>query len=63
MSHYRLVAFFGVFVMNLKYISSNTVLKIQFRSVKCTVVPRMPKNFEQLFIPIQVTQGDYSVQM
>ena len=63
MSHYRLVAFFSVFVMHLKYISSNTVLKIQFRSVKCTVVPRMRQNFEQLFIPIQARQGDYSVQM
>ena len=59
MSHYRLVAFFSVFVMHLKYISSNTVLKIQFRSVKCTVVPRIRQNFEQLFIPIQARQGDY----
>ena len=52
MSHYPLVAFFSAFVMNLKYISSNTVLKIQFRSVKCTAVPRIRTNFEQLFIPI-----------
>ena len=34
-----------------------TVLEFQFRSVKCTVVTRSPKNFEQLFIPIQVMQG------
>ena len=40
-----------------------TVLEVQFRSVKCTIVTRIRKNFEQLFIPIQAIQGDYSVLM
>ena len=30
---------------------------------KCTVVTRMPKNFEQLFIPMHAIPGDYSVSM
>ena len=40
-----------------------TVLEIHFWSVKCTVVTRLRENFEQLFIPIQATQGDYNVLM
>ena len=40
-----------------------TFLEIQFLSVKCTVVTRMRKIFEQHFIPIQAMQGDYSVLM
>ena len=40
-----------------------TVLEIQFRSVKYTAVTRIRKNFEQLLIPIQAIQGDYSVLM
>ena len=40
-----------------------TDLEIQFRSVKCVVVTRLRKNFEQLFIPSQAIQGDYSVFM
>ena len=43
--------------------SQYTVLEIQFRSVKPTIVTTLPKNFEQLFIPIQAIQGDYSVWM
>ena len=39
------------------------VLEIQFRSVKGTVVTRLYKNFEQLFIPTHAKQGDYSVLM
>ena len=40
-----------------------TVLEIQFRFVKCTIVTRIHKNFEQLFISVQVIKGDYSVLM
>ena len=40
-----------------------TDLEIQFQSVKCTVVTRLCKNFEQLFIPSQVIQDDNSVLM
>ena len=36
-----------------------TVLEIQFRFVKYTVVDRLHKNFEQLFISIQAIQRDY----
>ena len=36
-----------------------TVLAIQFRFVKYTVVDRLHKNFEQLFISIQAIQRDY----
>ena len=39
----------------------NTVLEFQFRSVKYMVVTRLHKNFEQLSIPIQAIQGNYSV--
>ena len=31
----------------------------QFPSVNCAVVTRLRKNFEQLFIPSQATQGDW----
>ena len=41
----------------------NTVLEIQFRSVKCTVVTIIRRNFEQLFIPAQDIKGDYRVLM
>ena len=37
------------------------VLEFQFRSVKCTVVTRLSKSFEQLCILIQAIQDDYSV--
>ena len=37
------------------------VLETEFRSVKYTVITKICKNFEQLFIPIQVILGDYSV--
>ena len=40
-----------------------TVLEFQLRSVKCTVVTRLHKNFKQLFIPIQVVQGAHSELM
>ena len=40
-----------------------TDLEIQFQSVKCAVVTRLPKNFEQLFILSEVIQGNYSVLM
>ena len=40
-----------------------TVLEIQFRSVKYMFVTRIPKNFEQLIIPVQAIKGDYSVLM
>ena len=36
---------------------------IQFWFVKCIVITRIRKNFEQLFIPIQAMQGDDSVLM
>ena len=39
------------------------VLGIQFRSVKCTVVTRLRKNFEQFFMPFQVIKDDYSALM
>ena len=42
-------------------VSEYTVLEIQFRSVKYTVVTRIRKNFEQLLIPVQAIQGDYSL--
>ena len=38
-------------------------LEIQFQSVKCAFVTRLRKNVEQLFIPSQEIQGDYSVLM
>ena len=38
-----------------------TVLEIEFWSLKCTVVTRIRKNFDQFFIPIQAKQGDYSL--
>ena len=38
-------------------------LEIQFRSIKCTVVTRLRKKFEQLFIPSKTIQGDYSALM
>ena len=40
----------------------NTVLEIQFRSVKL-VVTMIRWNFEQLFIPAQDIKGDYRVLM
>ena len=40
----------------------NTVLEIQFRSVKL-VVTMIRRNFEQLFIPAQDIKGDYRVLM
>ena len=40
-----------------------TVIEFQLRSVKCTVVTRLHKNFKQLFIPIQVVQGAHSELM
>ena len=36
------------------------VFQIHFRSVKWTAVTKMRQNFEQLFIPIQAMEGDYS---
>ena len=36
-----------------KQLREYTVLEFQFRSVKCTVVTRLRKNFEQLSTPIQ----------
>ena len=54
-----------VFVLDIKLLRFSfmqyTVLEFQFRSVKYTVVTRLRKNFEQLFIPIQAIHGDYSV--
>ena len=44
-------------VEKIKY----TNLEIQFRPLKCTVVTRIRKTFEQPFIPIQAIQGSYSV--
>ena len=41
----------------------NTVLEVQFRSVKYTVITRIRKNCEQLLIPVQAIQGDYSLLM
>ena len=38
-------------------------LEFQFRSVKCTAVTTLRKNFEQIFIPIQVIEGDHSELM
>ena len=35
-----------------------TILEIQFRYVTCMVVTRLCKNFGQLFISLQVIQGD-----
>lgn len=40
-----------------------TILEIQFRYVTCMVVTRLCKYFGQLFIPIQVIQGNYGVLM
>ena len=36
-------------------------LEIRFWSVKCAFVTRLRKYFEQLSIPSQAVQGDYSV--
>ena len=48
---------------NRYVIPQYTDLEIQFPSVKCAVVTRLHKNFEQLFIPSQAIQGDCSVLM
>ena len=37
--------------------------RIQFRSVKYTAVTKTRKNFEQLLIPIQMVQDDYSIDV
>ena len=34
-----------------------TVLEIQFQSVKCTIVTKIPKNFEELLISGQTIKG------
>ena len=47
----------------LHLILLQTVLEFQFWSAKCTVVTKLRKNFEQLFIPIQAIQGDHSMLM
>ena len=44
-------------------ILKGTVLEFQFWSVKCMVVTRLRKKFEQLFFPIQAIQSDHSVLM
>ena len=49
--------------INVLSINQYTVLEFQLLSVKCAVVTKLHKNFEQLFISIQVTQGDHSVWM
>ena len=43
----------------------NTHISIRhkFRSVKCTFVTRICKNFEQLFVLMYALQGDYSMLM
>ena len=48
-------------MIHLERHSEYTALEIQFRSVKCTAVTNIRKYLEQLFIPIQAIQGDYSV--
>ena len=58
----RMYSFFDLpefFIFDLIY--QYMVLDIRFWSIKYTVVTRLRKHFEQLFIPIEAMQGDYSV--
>ena len=58
----RMYSFFYLpefFIFDLIY--QYMVLDIWFWSVKYTVATRLRKHFEQLFVPIEVMQGDYSL--
>ena len=60
-----IIASKSVFVRKMRFniLPEYTVLEIQFRSVKWTVITRICKDFEQLFIPFQTIQDYSSVLM